>query len=123
MARFRPLVASAGLTDQQWRVLRILNESGPLDPTQIAENACILMPSLSRMLKSLEEAGHIERQDHPADKRSTIISISAQAKKMLRRLAPRSNEIYEELEEAYGRKKMQQLLDLLEDLAVLEKRK
>ena len=120
MARFRPLVARAGLTDQQWRVLRILNEFGPLDPTQIAEYACILMPSLSRMLRSLEEAGHVERRDHPVDKRSTIISTTRKAEKMLRRLAPLSNAIYEDLEKAYGRRKMQQLLDLLEDLAQLD---
>ncbi len=120
MVRFRPFVASAGLTDQQWRVLRILNEFGPLDPTQIAQHACILMPSLSRMLKSLEEAGHIARQGHPDDKRSTIISITRSAEKMLVRLAPKSNAIYEELERAYGKRKMRQLLDLLEDLALLD---
>ena len=34
MWRFRPLVAAASLTDPQWRVLRVLNEFGPLDPTQ-----------------------------------------------------------------------------------------
>ena len=39
---------------------------------------------------------------------------------MLVRLAPKSNAIYEELERSYGKKKMRQLLDLLEDLAVLD---
>ena len=122
MWRFRPLVASSGLTDQQWRVLRVLNEYGPLDPTQIAAHAGILKPSLSRMLQSLEEDGYVTRRSHPGDRRSTIISITAKAERILQRLAPHSNAIYEEIERVYGRKKMRQLLDLLEDLAELDDR-
>ena len=40
---------------------------------------------------------------------------------MLHRLAPASNEIYHELERTYGKQKMRQLLDLLEELALLDK--
>ena len=119
MARFRPLVASAGLTTQQWRVLRVLDELGALDPTQIAEHACILMPSLSRMLRSLEDEGHIERLVHPEDKRSAIISITDKARRMLHQMMPESNAIYQELERTYGKQRMRELLDLLEDLAEL----
>jgi len=120
MGRFRPLVAHAGLTDPQWRVLRVLNEYGPLDPTQIAHHACILMPSLSRMLRSLEEDGYVKREHHPADKRSSIITITPNAKRMLSELVPMSNAIYEELERSYGKERIGELLDLLEDLAELE---
>ncbi len=119
MARFRPLVSSAGLTTQQWRVLRVLDELGPLDPTQIAEHACILMPSLSRMLRTLEDEGHIERAVHPKDKRSAIISITTKATRLLHKMMPDSNAIYEELERTYGKQRMRELLDLLEDLAEL----
>ena len=120
MARFRPLVAEAGVTDQQWRVLRVIDEFGPLDPTQIAEHACILMPSLSRMLRSLEESGFVKRQQCPDDRRRMIMSITTKAERMLLRLAPRSNAIYQELEGAFGKKKTRQLLDLLEELGSLD---
>ena len=61
MSRFRPFVAAAGFTDPQWRVLRVLDEQSPLDPTEIAERASILMPSLSRILRDLEADEHISR--------------------------------------------------------------
>lgn len=116
MSRFRPFVAGAGFTDPQWRVLRVLDEAGPLDPTQIAEAACILMPSLSRILRSLEEDGMVSRTRHPSDNRSYLISITPKAQRYLHKLAPQSNAIYDEMERIYGRERMQTLLDLLEDL-------
>ena len=36
MSRFRPMLQERGFTEQQWRVLRVLDEGGPLDPTEIA---------------------------------------------------------------------------------------
>jgi homoprotocatechuate degradation regulator HpaR len=119
MARFRPLVRDAGFTDQQWRVMRVLDEESPLDPTEIAERAGILMPSLSRILRSLEQDGHVERMPNPDDKRGFHMSISPDAKESLSRFIPRSNAIYEQLEEQYGKARMTELLDLLEDLADL----
>lgn len=119
MSRFRPLVAHAGLTDPQWRVLRVLNEHGPLDPTQIAQKACILLPSLSRMLRILEDDELIVRSGAPNDKRSSIIAVTPKARQLLLKMVPMSNTIYEELERTYGKARMRELLDLLEELAEL----
>lgn len=48
-----------------------------------------------------------------------IISVTASAERLLRRLAPRSSAIYEELEVTFGKARMKELLDPLEDLADL----
>ena len=37
IARFRPLLAEHDLTEQQWRIIRVLLESGPLEPREILE--------------------------------------------------------------------------------------
>ena len=50
MHRFRPLLASHDLTEQQWRVIRVLGETSPLDASDVAERACILAPSLTRII-------------------------------------------------------------------------
>ena len=38
MSRFRPLLAAHNVTEQQWRVLRVLYEAGPLNATQISDS-------------------------------------------------------------------------------------
>ena len=61
MSHFRPILADHDVTEQQWRVLRTLSDAGLLDATEVAEKAFILAPSLTRMLRSLEERGFISR--------------------------------------------------------------
>ena len=36
MSRFRPMLATHDITEQQWRVLRVLAEAGPLEATELA---------------------------------------------------------------------------------------
>ncbi len=117
MLRFRPLLAEHGFTEQQWRVLRVLDEGGTLDPTEIAERCVILTPSMTRILKSLEIAGHVVRANHPEDKRRFLISITEKARNSIGKMTPGSIAIYSELEGRYGPEKMENLLDMLEELA------
>ena len=39
MTRFRPVLNAAGLTEQQWRVLRTLHDAGELDAATLAQRA------------------------------------------------------------------------------------
>ena len=41
MTHFRPLLNDAGITDQQWRIIRLLAENGTLDFQDLANQACI----------------------------------------------------------------------------------
>ncbi|MBL8355834.1 MAG: homoprotocatechuate degradation operon regulator HpaR, partial [Delftia acidovorans] len=50
IARFRPILQAHGLTEQQWRIVRALLESGPLEPRQIVEICRISSPSLAGVL-------------------------------------------------------------------------
>ena len=46
MAHFRPIVKRHNLTEQQWRIVRILAEHPSMDFHDLAFRACILRPSL-----------------------------------------------------------------------------
>src|SRR6218665_2043626 len=61
MSKFRPMLARHDVTEQQWRVIRVLGEASPLDATEVAERASILAPSLTRIIKALEDRGFITR--------------------------------------------------------------
>ena len=55
MNRFRPMLASAKITEQQWRVLRGLSEYGEVEAGKLAIIACILPQSLSRISRNFEK--------------------------------------------------------------------
>src|SRR5690349_9893825 len=46
MRQFRPALRDNGVTEQQWRILRALAHSGPLEVSALAEATCLLAPSL-----------------------------------------------------------------------------
>ena len=76
MEHFRPMLQKHGITEQQWRVLRVIREAGETDASELARNACILAPSLSRILKTLEAADLITLRKDPADGRRALMTAS-----------------------------------------------
>jgi len=116
MGPIRSMLSDAGVTEQQWRVLRVLEEHGPSDATEIANAACLLMPSLTRILQVLETKELCSRRPHPSDKRRTVVEIAEAGKKLISENIPESNRIFADLESELGSEKFEQLLDLLNDL-------
>ena len=109
--RFRPMIAARGMTDQQWRVMRVLGERRELDATNLAEQACLLMPSLTRIGKTLGEAGYVNSQKDPNDRRRVLFSITDKGDDLLSSSASESAKIYEEIEDAIGKDRLASLLD------------
>lgn len=120
MAPIRQMLQKAGVTEQQWRVLRVLAERGTMDPKDLAHSACLLNPSLTRIMQLLERKGLIERRDHPSDRRKVLLDITPAGVALLTKAAPESVAIFARLEKKYGREQMDQLLDLLNKLSALE---
>lgn len=116
MQQFRPHLSDLGLTEQQWRVLRVLGEDGPSEAGQVAVRACILPPSLSRILKTLVQSKLLVTEAHHKDARRTIVALSPLGEKTLVGALPDSSEIYGRLEKRIGAARLKQLLDLLEDV-------
>ena len=117
MRRIRPHLMAHDLSEQQWRVLRVLQEVGPLEPTELAERCVILTPSLARILALLEKRGLILRKKHDQDKRKQIIHLAAPGEDIIAAIAPEARVIYDELEESFGKPQMNNLLNKLGRLA------
>lgn len=120
MQPIRPMLATAGVTEAQWRVLRVLDEIGPTDATRISAEACLLMPSLTRILQSLEDSGFAERRAHPSDGRKALVSITAAGSGLIGAYAAEARRISTEMETQFGAERMARLLDLLNELAALD---
>lgn len=116
MERFRPMLGRVEVTEQQWRVMRVLQETGETDASQLATRACILPPSLTRMLKSLETRGFLAVRRDPDDGRRQLIRLTDAGQAFLREVTPQSAEIYARIEAAIGKDRVQALLDELDHL-------
>jgi len=119
MARFRPILAEHSVTEQQWRVIRVLGESSPRDATAVADHCCILMPSMTRIIRALQERGLITRKRDAADGRKLVLAITPAGRALLDQVAPHSLAVYRDIEARYGSGRVETLLDMLEDLALL----
>ena len=119
MRRFRPILQKHGLSEQQWRVLRVLNEHGPAEPSEIAEASVILNPSLTRILANLEERELISRSPHESDRRRQIAELTEQGRNLIAEITPESTKIYSDLEQSFGREEVHNLMELLRKLATL----
>lgn len=120
MGPIRAMLADAGVTEQQWRVLRILKEEGPQEPTRIAERACLLLPSLTRILQKLEDKALISRRQDPVDRRRQIVEITAGGAKIIHANMPTTMQQAERIRDMMGPERYEQLLDLLADLHELD---
>lgn len=121
MGPIRAMLADVGVTEQQWRVLRVLNERGTLDPTEIAERSCLLLPSLTRILQTLEGKGLISRAPHPTDRRKQLVSITDEGRQVIVDNMQESQRLNAWLRESFGPDKLNALLDLLNELDALER--
>ena len=122
MAPLRDMLASSGVNEQKWRVLRVVQERGPMELSVVAKEACLLLPSLTRMVRPMEEEGLIRREVPPEDRRKVIIAVTEAGEALIRSHAAQSAAIFAQIERQFGTGKLEQLLDLLEELQALELR-
>jgi homoprotocatechuate degradation regulator HpaR len=115
MAPIRPMLRDAGVTEQQWRVLRVLLDQGPIDPSRLAEAAILLPPSITRILRELVERGLIVREADPLDGRRSIVAISPSGIALVEQTASRTHELLDIYAERFGPERLQNLLSELRD--------
>ncbi len=118
MGHFRPLLADQGLTEQQWRVLRALS-GGPLEVGAVALATSLRPPSLSRIVARLTADGLVRRREVAADLRRAQLALTRRGRATIARVGPRAEATYDELEHRFGRARLGQLTELLDQLAAL----
>ena len=116
MSRFRPMLRAHGVTEQQWRVLRALEDSGEIEISRLAERSFILMPSLSRILRNLEGRNLITRRAAATNQRRVLAAISPKGRELVGEVAPHSEANYAAIAEAAGEDNIAQLYGLLDQV-------
>ena len=116
MREFRPSLRDHDMTEQQWRVLRALSTGREMEVAELANATCLLGPSLSRILRDLEERGLVTRRVPETDLRRGFVSISPVGNALIARVGPISESIYAVLTRRYGAARLKLLYEMLEQL-------
>ena len=116
MRLFRPGLRKHGVSEQQWRILRALAHSGPMEVTELAAATFLLAPSLSRILPDLEKRGLIARRQVDTDLRRSVVSLEAKGLRVIAEHAPYSEQMYAKIARHFGAERTGQLLTLLQEL-------
>jgi len=116
MGPIRAMLSDVGITEQQWRVMRILQETGPTDPTRIAEQACLLLPSLTRILQKLDDKKLIRRRQNKSDRRKQIVQVSPKGEALINANLATSIALLKQIRDQMGPDRYDALLDLLNEL-------
>lgn len=116
MRFFRPQLNLHDLTEQQWRVIRILRQQGELENYQLARLACILKPSMSGVLARLERDGIVVRRKMVEDQRRVLVSLTAQGEQCFASMSVEMEKNYRRIQEQMGEEKLATLLELLREL-------
>jgi len=117
---FRPVLQEISLTEQQWRIIRVLAQHGELESKQLADLCCILSPSLTGIINRLEQQDYIQRRRSPEDQRRVLLSLTGKAQAMFERVTPLLEERYREITEQFTQENLDQLSQLLNKLSQIK---
>jgi homoprotocatechuate degradation regulator HpaR len=102
LAHFRPILKAHGVTEQQWRIVRVLMEVGPLEPRQLVELCCLSSPSLAGILARMDELGLVARERVGHDQRRVRVSLTPASRRLAARMAPQIEAVYRDIEAHIG---------------------
>lgn len=107
-----------GLTAAQFFILQCLSRETGQTQKALAEHLEITSPSLTAMLKPLEEKGLIRRETDSRDARAKLIYLTDEGKKFLRhRILPTVRRLEERLLSGFSDRERQMLAGELERMA------
>ncbi len=116
MIPIRDMLSETDITEQQWRVLRVLAEFGILDTKTLADRSSLLFPSLTRIATTLRNKGLITQTRDDKDRRRQFIEITPKGQQIIDQNADQAARIVAGFKRTLGRKDYETLLDLLERL-------
>ena len=113
MAFFRPQLNEFGLTEQQWRIMRVLHEHDDLEFHELARLACVLPPSLTGMLTRLERKRLVQRRKAANDQRRLHVALTREGVARFAEMSRHMEQLYLVIESQLGKQRLARLFSLL----------
>ena len=120
MPRFRKIFNEFGLTEQRWRVLRVLWEHEAVTLNRLADQTLIPAPSLVGIVDRLERDQLVTRQRSEADRRKVNVVLTSQGAALEDVIMPRVARTDAELKQSIDGDTWTRVLDGLQVIVALD---
>jgi homoprotocatechuate degradation regulator HpaR len=120
MAFFRPELNAAGLTEQQWRIIRVLHEHNDMEFHELARLACVMPPSLTGIVTRLERKRLLRRRKVPSDQRRLHVMLTNDGKARFAAVSRSMEQKYLLIEAQFGKRRLDALFRLLRQAQSLQ---
>ncbi|MDJ0814287.1 MAG: MarR family transcriptional regulator [Woeseiaceae bacterium] len=117
MPRFRKIFNEFGLTEQQWRVLRVLWDEEAMTLNRLAALTLIPAPSLVGIIDRMERGQLVIRQRSEADRRKVNVVLTSQGAALQDDIMPRVATAYAELKQSVDPETWDRVLEGLNAIA------
>ena len=112
------LAENYGLTQSEFRCLRLFNKNDVLNNKQVAERMNLSPSRLTRIIDGLVAKGYIIRQIEPSDRRNMKVELSKRGKVIVQKLNDAYVNIHKEILEDIDRTQHKPLISAMENLLV-----
>ena len=119
IAHARRRRAWSELTYQQYNVLRMIDTLGPQGQAEVARRLMVTAPVVTRLASTLADAGLVERQTDPNDRRAVMLALTATGRRRARAMRRDLLEAAHELLEPIPESRRSAVRAALEELQVL----
>jgi len=106
-------LAAKGLSLAKFKILSVLDENGPCQPSLLAATLNQVARSITDAIDVLERDGLVARTPHPTDRRARLLSITVKGSSLVRATQGPKSDAIEAVFSVLSRSQQWQLLDLL----------
>ncbi len=117
IAPMRPKLREHNITEPQWRVMRVLQDRGSTDATRLSDVGLLHAPSVTRILKDLEERKFVVREPDRHDLRRSLVALTPQGREIVQTISRDVLRIMREYSNRFGAQRLERLLDELRALS------
>jgi len=95
--RYRAVFKKHDISEQQWRILRVLWENEKCTTAELASKALLPSPSLVGIIDRMTSKGLVARDRSEEDRRVVRIGLTAKGRSLEAELKPQIDRVYEEM--------------------------
>lgn len=117
IAPMRPKLREYDITEPQWRVMRVLTDRGETDATSLSDVGLLHAPSVTRILKDLEERRFVVRKPDAEDGRRTLVALTPKGRDVVKAISKDVLRVMRAYSERFGTERLERVLNELQALS------